>query len=271
MPRLSTSTWSLHRTLGITYPDSPAASPRRSEPTYGAGTFTLLDIPAKLAAMGIYTLEICHFHLPKEDTVYLREVRSALDSAGVQLFSLLIDDGDITDPTHSARDQRWISEWLDVAGVLGAQCARVIAGKQDPTPQTLEKSRRGLSELASHAAGHNVRLMTENWFNLLSTPTHVRDLLGRLDGQVGLCADFGNWKGASKYDDLAQIFPLAESCHAKCTFNAPNTPDRHDYIRCLDLTRAAGFSGPYTLIYDGPDNDEWTGIRQEMEMVQPYL
>lgn len=271
MPRLSTSTWSLHRAIGITYPDSPAAPNRRPETTYGGGTIALHDIPARLAAMEIHTLEICHFHLPKDDGIFLRDLRAALDSAGVELFSLLIDDGDITDPMHGERDLRWIGEWLEVGARLGAKCARVIAGKQDPTPQTLEKSRRGLSELARHAAGYNIRLMTENWHGLLSSPQQVLDLLDSLDGQVGLCADFGNWKGPTKYDDLARIFPHAESCHAKCFFSDATTPDRDDYIRCLELTRAAGFDGPYTLIYDGPGDDEWSGLGQEIELVRPYL
>ena len=127
--RLSVSTWSLHRTLGPTYWDSPAKPSRDREEPYGPGLLELLDIPARIAEFGINTLEICHFHLPSREPAYLNDLRSALDSAGVELFTILIDDGDITHPEHSARDLAWISGWIETAGQLGARCARVIAGK----------------------------------------------------------------------------------------------------------------------------------------------
>jgi len=32
-----------------------------------------------------------------------------------------------------------------------------------------------------------------------------------------------------------------------------------------------GFAGPYTLIYDGPNENEWSHLAQEAEVVLPYL
>ena len=268
-PRLSTSTWSLHRALGLTYPDTPAQPNTGSAETYGRGNLTLLEVPAKLASIGIHTLEICHFHFPSRDPGYLAELRSALDSAGVELFSLLIDDGDIAHPTDGQRDLAWIATWIETAGLLGAHCARVVAGKTLPSEAALERSIAGLKVLVAHGKAHNVRVMTENWLSLLSTPDYVRRVMESVD--IGLCADFGNWHGATKYDDLAAIFPFAESCHAKCSFSAAGEPDREDYVRCLELSQAVGFSGPYTLIYDSASADEWSGLAVEAEMVQPYL
>jgi hypothetical protein len=269
-PRLSTSSWSLHRVLGPVYWDSPAKPHREPEYPYGPGNITLLELPARLAQSGIHTLEICHFHLPSREVSYLNELRAALKDAGVELFSLLIDDGDITHPEFQARDMKWISGWIEIAGALGAKATRVIAGKTVDSG-ALDRSKEALAQLASVAESHGVRLMTENWFSLLGKPDYVCELLGSLDGRVGLCADFGNWKGLSKYDDLQQIFPLAESCHAKCSFSGQSEPDTEDYLHCLDLSRAAGFSGPYTLIYDGPSDDEWAGIKVERQLVLPYV
>jgi hypothetical protein len=268
-PRLSVSTWSLHRALGSTYPDAPANRPGRAEPTYGAGSLSLLEVPARLAAMGIHTLEICHFHLPR-DPAYWDDLRDALDAAGVELWMLLIDAGDITHAEHASRDVDWVGEWIDAAGVLGAQRARVIAGQSLPTPETLQRSQTNLAALARRAQAAGVRLMTENWHRLLARPEHVHGLLGGLGGTVGLLLDFGNWGGTQKYDDLGAIFPLAESCHAKCSFTDLQ-PDANDYQRCLELGRAAGFTGPYTLIYDGPDADEWRGLALERDLVLPYV
>ena len=271
-PRLSVSTWSLHRALGLTYPNSPGADGKPTAvETYGPGSITLLDVPARLAAMGIATLEICHFHLPSRESAYLSELRAALDAAGVELFSLLIDDGDITHPDHGDRDLAWISRWIETAGELGAKRARVIAGKSEPSDVALQQSRAGFSLLATQGQAQGVRVMTENWFALLSRPQDVLSLLDDLEGAVGLCLDFGNWGGPTKYDDLAAIAPRAESCHAKCRFPAPGEMDTDDFRRCLDITRDAAFSGPYTLIYDGPGDDEWSALAMERDFVLPYL
>lgn len=270
-PRLSVSTWSLHRSLG----KPPIYGPETKGDVAATPTitpaFSLLELPARIADAGIHTLEICHFHLPSREPETLRQVRSAIEAAGVELWSLLIDGGDIAHPEHHIRDTAWAEQWLDVAKELGAKNARVSGGKQEPTPAAVARSTQNMARLADAAQRRGVRLMTENWQNLMSTPEVVLEVLGKLDGAVGLCADFGNWRGPSKYDELAQIMPRAESCHAKCHFSATGAPEREDFVRCLELTRAAGFAGPYTLIYDSPGADEFAGLRLEQEMVEPYL
>ena len=269
--RLSVSTWSLHRSLGKPVVYGPEANGDSAATPTIAPAFSLLELPARIADAGIHTLEICHFHLPSRAPAYLRQLRSAVEAAGVELWSLLIDGGDIAHPEHHARDTVWAEQWLDVANELGAKNARVSGGKQEPTPDAVARTTQNMARLAGAAQKRGVRLMTENWQNLMSTPEVVLEVLDKLDGAVGLCADFGNWSGPTKYDDLAQIMPRAESCHAKCHFGAPGQPDAADFVRCLELTRAVGFAGPYTLIYDGPDADELAGLAQERAMVTPYL
>lgn len=267
--RLSVSTWSLHRTLG----SPPAYEPQDEPVDFGpaAGVLPLLALPARLAEFGIHTLEICHFHLPSREPSYLGQLRHALNASGTQLFSLLIDGGDISNPDTAARDLAWTESWLDVAEELGACNARVSAGKSSLTPENLARSRAGFERLAGYVDGGSVRLMTENWHSLLSNAAAVNELLDALDGRVGLCADFGNWSGPDKYDELAAILPRAASCHAKCSFISQTDLDRDDFERCLALSRAASFTGPYTLIYDGPGEDEWLGLDLERDVVRPYL
>ena len=270
-PRLSVSTWSLHRQLGRPDFYGPEDGKQIPVATHSRGELSLLEVPARIAEFGINTLELCHFHIPSLDKGYLNELRSALEAADVELFSLLIDHGDITHPEYADQDLVWIGEWIETAGMLDATCARAIAGKAAPSAEALEMSRNGLQKLAERAEANGIRLMTENWFSVLSTPENVLTLLDRLDGEVGLCLDFGNWKGETKYADFEAIAPRAESCHTKAHFLAPGEMDKDDYIRCLDLTQQAGFSGPHTLIYDGPGDDEWEGLTIESEVVQSYL
>ena len=270
-PRLSVSTWSLHRQLGKPGFTGPADGMHIPVETHHNGPISLLELPGRIAEFGIHTLELCHFHLPSVEKAYLSELRAAIADADVELFSLLIDDGDITHPSEAERDIAWIETWIDIAGELGATCARVIGGKAEPSEITLAQSRNVLAKLAERAETAGIRLMSENWFSIFSTPENVNTILSRLDGKVGLCLDFGNWHGDTKYDDLGAIASLAESCHTKARFTAPREMERDDYVQCLELTRDAGFSGPHTLIYDGPGDDEWEGLSLEREVVNLYL
>ena len=265
-PRLSVSSWSLHKTLGSPafygVESLPSAQPNRAE-------LSLLELPQAIANFGISTLEITHFHLPSLDKAYLSELRASMKAANIDLFSLLIDDGDITHPSHGKRDLAWIESWLEVAAGLGSTCVRVIAGKQDPTPEVLTLSAKRLEVLAEKAEGLGLRLMTENWLSTTSTPEAVLYLMDSLGGKVGLCMDFGNWKGEEKYQNLGRIAHHAESCHSKAFFEKGKI-DEDDFRACLEIAEQAGFAGPHTLIFDSEQPDEWQGLAIEKDVVLPY-
>jgi sugar phosphate isomerase/epimerase len=269
--RIAVSTWSLHRLLGTTYPhDLSTNAVGDGEDTYGEGEESLLGLPSVLANHGYHRLEIVSFHLRSRDPVYLGELRDQLRVSGVTLQTLLIDAGDMTDPVHGTRDTRWIAGWVDVANMLGAENARIIAGKQAYSPETLERSVAGFREVLAANAGSPLRIVTENWFNLLETPEAVHALLDRLEGQVGLLADFGNWKGPEKYQALASIFPRAELCHAKADFRSDGL-DELDYGDCVGVAEDAGYIGPYTLIFDAEHPGEWTGLAEERDFILSRL
>jgi sugar phosphate isomerase/epimerase len=265
--RIAVSTWSLHRVLGTIYPhDTSTDAIGADDDRYGEGEESLLGLPSVLANHGYDRLEIVSFHLRSRDPVYLGELRDQLKVSGVTLQTLLIDAGDMTDPVHGARDTRWIGGWVDVANALGAENARIIAGKQKPTPETIARSVSGFRELLALNAGSPLKLVTENWFDLLSTPDAVHELLDRLEGQVGLLADFGNWTGPDKYDGLKSIFPRASLCHAKASFTSGQM-DEADYGLCVGAAEEAGYVGPYTLIFDADHPAEWAGLAQERDFI----
>ncbi len=268
-PPIAVSSWSVHRALGVFHPNAPGNDvPGQAGPRWGAGTLTLMELPAAIAKRGIDHLQICHFHLETRDPTYLGEVRAALSDADVTLSTLLIDDGDITHPSEHKRDRDWIGKWIDAAAALGAKAARVIAGKQQPTPETLARSVEGLKELGRRGAGLGVRVTTENWLQLLASPKEVHHVLDRLDGTVGFMADFGNWKtaGPQKYEELASIFARSEDTHAKAWFPDEKI-DGEDFGRCLDAAKRAGYCGPYTLIYEDKGDDEWSAVEIERDFV----
>jgi len=265
--RIAVSTWSLHRLLGTTYPhDLTTAEIGAVAETYGPVTESLLDLPSALNNHGYHRMELVSFHLPSRDPIYLGELRDQLAVTGVTLQTLLIDDGDITHPEHGARDEAWIASWIEIANELGAENARIVAGKQKPGKETLDRSVAALASLADRNAGSPVRLVTENWFDLLPSAEEVTYVLDRLDGRIGLLGDFGNWKGGDKFAELAKIFGRAELCHAKAGF-IDGDLDTEDYGKCVALAEAAGYAGPYTLIFDSEIPGEWDGLALERDFI----
>lgn len=266
--RVSVSTWALHPLIRKTYPGKPGDTDSYFIAPQD-GTLDLLDVPAALAKRGITTMEVCHFHLPPHDLAYHAQFKAALDNAGVELWNLLIDDGDITHPEHGKRDTAWVLHWMDVAGSLGARCARVIAGKQEPTPENIHLSTERLVGLTVDAYLRGLHLMTENWYSITSRPEYVEQIVEAANGALGLCLDFGNWGGETKYADLAEIAPLATSSHSKCNFTN-GIPDTDDFRRCLHILRDVQYRGPFTLVYGEP-GDVWNSIETQQRIITEML
>ncbi len=271
MPTLGISTWSVRHLLGPCYYGLDLApDKRRRDDTFGAGALALLDLPAALRDHGYTDLDICHFHLPRADDAYLAELRARFATAGTRPLTLLVDEGDIgaADAAARERDMMLIRAWIDVAARLGARYVRVIAGETDAGPgdDAIQRSADALSALAAYARDRSVGVITENWRALAATPENVRAVLAATGDAVGLCADFGNYTGAGKYDALRMILPCAVTVHAKAEFAADGAMGEADFRRCLALAQEAGFDGPYILIFSGP-GDEWAGIAREAAVV----
>jgi sugar phosphate isomerase/epimerase len=116
-----------------------------------------------------------------------------------------------------------------------------------------------------------VRVVTENWLDLTPGPDQIEYLMDTAGDDLGLLADFGNWKGPSKYDGLARILARAEDTHAKASFTDQGSIDASDFRRCLAACDASGYAGPYTLIYEGADPDEWAAIGAEKQFVDDWF
>jgi len=264
--RLSVSSWSVHGLLGNLPITGPSDLPNHT----ATSGLPLLELPRAIAERGIHTLEICHFHLTSTSDSAVSELRNSLEDSHVELWSLLIDAGNLNGP-DAARDMAWIENWIGVAGKLGARNARVIAGQSAPTPENLGVSVAALKHLAKVADANGTHLMTENWFDTLSTPDAVHKIFSQLEGAMDLCLDFGNWDGhADKYADLASIARYATSCHARADFFAPHQLDEEDFRRCLQLAVDADFHGPFTLIPAGNKGDEWQSIEEAAQVARPF-
>ncbi len=223
---------------------------------------SLLKLIELLPEHQIGTLEICHFHLPSTDASYLETLKESLQAAGIELFSILIDAGNIASPDVSqiAADDSLIRHWINVATTLGAERIRIDAGLEPPTFEVIKRSAGRLQEFTQIAAASGLQVSTENWHATSQNPEALLEILERCAGTVGLCADTGNAEASSdKYQTLALLLPKASSVHFKPRYTATGDIDLIDLELCVKLIQEANFDGVLTLIFDHK-HDEWQGI-----------
>lgn len=235
--------------------------------------FPLLDVPDQLARRGITAFEVCHFHVPSTAPAYFEEFRERLASAGVELFSVLIDAGDIASPDAAQReaDTMFTRQWIEHAAALGAERVRIDAGQQPATPEVIERSAAQLDQLAHYAASLNVAVSTENWRATSQQPEALLAILDACGSRIGLCVDTGNAEAThDKYHTLEQLLPRGTSVHFKPRYTADGMINAEDVRRCVSLMQAAGFDGVITLIYDRKQH-EWEGIQRIREALRPYV
>jgi sugar phosphate isomerase/epimerase len=250
MSRFAVSSWSLD---GLLHSGTP-----------------LLELPSLLRQHHIGVLELCHFHLPHTTPDYLEAFRERLAESGIELFSILIDAGDITapDPEQRKADVQFVRTWIDLAATLGATRVRIDAGRQEPSSEVVQRSARQLRELIKYAAEQKVSVSTENWHETGREPDALRAILDQCGGQLGLCVDTGNAEAtADKYDTIAQLLPYATSIHFKARYTPEGVIEREDAQRCINLISESDFDGVISLIYDRK-RDEWQGIENMRSVLQ---
>lgn len=264
MKRASLSTWSLHRLLGPLYRSSPSG-PEIPVPGAGdPGNLSLIEVPSMLSRRGIFTVEICHDQIPSLDPAYLQELRAEMNRCGVELYCLLIDDGDITDPSLAgrSRDIAWIQRWIRAGSACGATNVRILPGYASIEAgqealidhPVIKDSASELRRLAQYGRELNVQMITENITPLGRHARRICAIIERCEGEVQLCGDFDNFDLPDKYGELQMIMPYATSVHAKGVFSPTGDLNTDDYRRCLQITRESGFDGPYSLVADAPGN-----------------
>jgi len=221
----------------------------RQEPT-----LNLLDFPAEVAARGIRCVDLCIQHIPNIEPGYLGELRSAFESAEVELYQLLIDIGEVgsPDPEERSAGIALTKRWMEIASELGSSGVRYVPGDSAPTSETISQCGEDFQELYDYCVACGVAPATENYkfFN-----NEARDLLQVLDlseRDYGLVADFGNAKGPGKYDTLSQLMPRATAIHQWVQIDGDGLLDADESKRCLNMARENGFDGPVMLLGGQP-------------------
>jgi sugar phosphate isomerase/epimerase len=254
MRRLALTSWSLHHELS-------------------SGALKLIDLPQRMREVGYTTLELCHFHLPDTEPATLAAMRAAISAANVELYSVLIDAGDLSaaDSASRATDRSFVERWIDAAAALGAQGVRIVGGDAAPNDtEALARSAAELRDLVAYATQRGVYVRTENFRPLLSTAANCLALLDAVGSGIGLCADVGNFPKQDRVAEFSAVAAHASVIHVKSEYAADGQILPQDVQACLASAVAAGFDGPYTLVYDR-GGDSWAKLAELAEVVQPYV
>ncbi|QKS47067.1 sugar phosphate isomerase/epimerase (plasmid) [Paenibacillus cellulosilyticus] len=264
--RLSLSSWSVHRLLGLsrwTVWDASTSRPVIHEEE-GDAVITLLDLPQAVAERGFRYLELCHFHLPKVEEPYLAQLRDAFQTAGVTLHTLLIDYGDLSspDPVRRSADEQLIGRWIDIAEKLGAAAVRVVAGEQQTGDAVaIARSAASLQRLLRYGAERGVQVVTENFRELTSTLANWQAVMEAAGSRIRTIVDFGNMQPDEKEAAIAYGARIAHSIHAKPVYLADGSFDEEELRRNVAIASANGSVAPISVIFD-QDGDVWEGIQR---------
>lgn len=231
-------------------------------------TLDLLDVPAEVAANGYDCFDLSILAVRSIEREYLAELRSAFEDAGVEIFQLLVDMGEIgsPDPDERAASIKLTKRLMEVSSELGARGIRYVPGYTEPTSENMPSWAEAFRELADYAAQCGLRPATENYKTFNTEPDALLQVIDQSARDYGVIGDFGNAKGPRKYEILRKLLPRATSIHAWAFLNEDGTLDHEEFRRCLTIARDSGFDGPIMLHGSyTPDNfcwapDIWAGV-----------
>ena len=217
-------------------------------------TLNLLDLPAEVAARGINCVDLCIQHIPNIEPGYLAELRSAFESAEVELYQLLIDIGEVgsPDPDERGASIALTKRWMELASELGSTGVRYVPGDSAPTPETISQSGEAFQELYDYSIACGVEPATENYKFFNNEAGDLLQVLDLSERDYGLVADFGNAKGPGKYDTLARLMPRATAIHQWVQIDDDGLLNADESKRCLSMARENGFDGPVMLLGGQP-------------------
>ena len=225
-------------------------------------TLDLMDFPAEVAAHGINCVDLCIPHVPNIDSGYLAELRSAFESADVELYQLLIDIGEVASPDPDEREasMKLTKRWMEIAAELGSTGVRYVPGESKPTPENIRESGEAFRELYDYCVQCGVVPATENYKFFNNEADDLLQVLDLSERDYGVVADFGNAKGPNKYATLEKLAPRATAVHHWVAIDEEGTLNVEDSRRCLKMARDKGFDGPIMLL-GGHPYDVYRGTR----------
>ncbi|MCA9993765.1 MAG: sugar phosphate isomerase/epimerase [Anaerolineales bacterium] len=270
---------------------------------YYAGQWSLLDLPAGAARLGLYQVELNDFMLPPPRHSRLRrpllhalgappelwrysratlgQLQARLAAANVRPIAWSIH----SDLTHTGPAGWWQSlHWRQALAAtqqldIPILCL-TLGGQQDSptTTDTLVAHRLAALVRRSQAARPGLHIVVENHWGLssdiprlLAILTQAQDLLpAGLRPQLGLCFDPGNLPAAKRTTHWPALAHLARHFHFKSyAFDAAGRETSLPYDQIFALLNQAGYRGYVVVEYEG-EGDPGRAIRHSLALYHTH-
>ncbi len=153
------------------------------------------------------------------------------------------------DPAARAADVARAKAWIEAAAKMGAPVLRVFAGAipkgyENRWSEAASWMIDCLRECAEHGAKFGVLVGVQNHGDMLQTADQTIEVVERVDSDwFGVIVDTGNMNTPDPYDDLSRVVPYAVNWQIKESPRGPNSPERTDLPRLIQLIRAGGYRG----------------------------
>lgn len=200
-------------------------------------------------------------------------VRVALARGGLSVNHLLESVAGLRPPGLRQRNPLGLLGRMAYLTLTRAGYARDQGHAVTPPPaprEELERAARALLPLAQRAQELGLALGVENHWGLSGHPDDLLYTIGRLSNyNVGICLDLGNFY--QDQDGLAVVEALAGSTlhlHYKArALDVQGEAKGLSYERRLGLLRDRGYTGAFSIEYEGPPPG-MTGARRAAEVLR---
>ncbi|MCL5036657.1 MAG: sugar phosphate isomerase/epimerase [Chloroflexi bacterium] len=233
---------------------------------------SLLMLPEVLRGWGIKAMEVVDFQLFSTDDDYLDELKKFSEDKGVKIVCFAISN-DFTYPGESDREKEIEKaiKGMDMAVRLGAGMVRIFTGQKHSGPDTKGHVISCLKKIVPEAYDRGILMALENHGGLSANAVDLADIVTSVGSPtLGICADFGNFPAASRYDDLRYVAPATWHIHAKSyAFDKAGNETTIDYEKALNIFHKANFNGYISVEYEGK-TDPYEGTGKTLALIYKY-
>ena len=251
-----------------------------------AKKFDNLDFPAKAKKdFGIGAVEYVNqfFKDKAKDSAYLKDLLSRAKDNGVKNHLIMIDgEGGLGELDKKVRMQAVENhyKWVDAAKALECATIRVNAHGTGDAAEVHKAAVEGLSSLGEYARKVGINVIVENHGGHSSHGGWISGVMKDIGKKnIGTLPDFGNFclkrgEGYScleeydRYKGTKEMMPFAKGVSAKAyNFDEAGNCVETDYVKMMQILKAAGFEGYIGIEYEGDGLTEEEGIKKTRDLL----
>ncbi len=232
-----------------------------------SGQLTTRGFLVKARELGFRAVELCDLTV---DPARPQRTRAMLDDLRLSCPSVAVRN-DFTTPELGPKDLDKVLAWLEPSREVGADVLRVYTGWRAVDRAARRRVEHAFDRLVPVASRLGLLLAVETHGGLSNDVAFLGSLVGRYDGGVGVCMDFGNVPREQHVEYVEALAPIVRHVHVKSYEFAPDGRETAlDLPRCLRVLKERGRARQWVVEYEGkPPYEE--GVRQTVAAMAAAL